>query len=405
MTMERGLLSRYFDGVAVKNLSAVETDPGTSNQHEFNGSAPLRRLLGDDDRRSIPTRFVWLSDEQEGVSDDGVVSWYDSRKNKKHRSAEFRLYYTTNAVSEMMTTGDSLFLASRPDGSVMVIVARSGSTIQSQLLWMFGVEQPEFEFKFREIPKEADKVDFALRYILDELGIEPEEPDAEEFDRLLAPFATKFPTTRAFSELARKSLKDINALDDPDSVLMAWIEREELLFRRLERRLVAVRLETGFVNRDGADIDSFLSYSLHVQNRRKSRAGQSLENQFEALLGARKIRYSRGAETENRNKPDFLFPGVNEYHDQDFTASNLTMLAAKSTCKDRWRQALSEAERISRKHLLTLEPGISENQTTEMRAKNLQLVLPKRLHETYRESQRPTLMCVGDFLDFVLHRQ
>jgi hypothetical protein len=63
------------------------------------------------------------------------------------------------------------------------------------------------------------------------------------------------------------------------------------------------------------------------------------------------------------------------------------MLGSKSSCKDRWRQVLSETERIPHKHLLTLEPGISENQTDEMRAKLLQLVLPASLHTTYREAQ------------------
>ena len=52
--MRRGQLSDYFAGVAVKRLSAVETSPTTSNQHEFNGSGPLRRLFGDDDQKNIP---------------------------------------------------------------------------------------------------------------------------------------------------------------------------------------------------------------------------------------------------------------------------------------------------------------------------------------------------------------
>ena len=64
------------------------------------------------------------------------------------------------------------------------------------------------------------------------------------------------------------------------------------------------------------------------------------------------------------------------------------MLGAKSTLKDRWRQVLSEAERIDNKHLLTLEPGISENQTSEMQVKQLQLVLPRKLHESFRPAQQ-----------------
>ena len=58
--IRRGALSDYFEGVAVKRLSAVETSPEISNQHEFNGSDALRRLFGDADRKNIATRFVWL---------------------------------------------------------------------------------------------------------------------------------------------------------------------------------------------------------------------------------------------------------------------------------------------------------------------------------------------------------
>ncbi len=177
------------------------------------------------------------------------------------------------------------------------------------------------------------------------------------------------------------------------------------MFRRLERRIVAERIGGGFLAPEGADVDGFLSFSLSVQNRRKSRAGQALEHHLEAIFTANGIQNVRGAETENKNKPDFLFPGQDEYRDPGFPASRLTMLGAKSTLKDRWRQVLSEAERIDAKHLLTLEPGISENQTTEMQAKNLQLVVPRSLHATFRGTQQAWLMDVGSFLDLVKFRQ
>ena len=66
---------------------------------------------------------------------------------------------------------------------------------------------------------------------------------------------------------------------------------------------------------------------------------------------------------------------------------------------------LSEAERIDEKHLLTLEPGISENQTTEMKVKNLQLVVPRGLHPSFRTPQRAWLMDLSGFLDVVKARQ
>lgn len=400
--VSRGLLSKYFNGVAVKKLSVVETTP-KSNQHEFNGSAVLRRFLGDDDIKNLPTTFIWLNDEQEGVTDPGFVTWYDARRAHPTRT-EYRLYYPTNAVSGLMKPGDTLFFARRPDGTAMVIITPAESTIQNQLLWMFGIDQPELKFQAREIDKEDARLDFAIRYVLDELGIEAEEPEADRLDALIEKFGTTFPPTREFSLLARLSL-NIDAREDPDGVLMAWLEREELLFRRLERRVVAGRLEKGFVGKEGADVDGFLSFSLSVQNRRKARAGQSLENHLEALFTAHEVRFARGVETENRNKPDFLFPGQAEYRDNEFPATRLTMLGAKSTCKDRWRQVLSEAQRIGDKHLLTLEPGISENQTDEMQAKRLQLVLPAGLHQTYKEKQRGWLMDVSSFMSLVSKRQ
>lgn len=81
------------------------------------------------------------------------------------------------------------------------------------------------------------------------------------------------------------------------------------------------------------------------------------------------------------------------------------MLGVKSTCKDRWRQILAEADRIQVKHLFTLEPGISVSQTDEMRSKNVRLVLPLSIHETYNPSQQGWLMTLSMFMGLVSGRQ
>jgi hypothetical protein len=187
---------------------------------------------------------------------------------------------------------------------------------------------------------------------------------------------------------------------------MAWMDREELLFRTLERHIVADRLSAGFAGTgDGADVDGFLVFSLSVQNRRKSRVGFALENHLEEVFIQRGIRHSRGQVTENKARPDFLFPGVAEYRDPAVPAARLTMLGSKSTCKDRWRQVLSEADRIPFKHLLTIEAAISEPQTDEMRAKSLQLVLPSQIHGSYTQAQRAWLMDLNHFMALAKGRQ
>jgi hypothetical protein len=107
--MRRGLLSDYFEGVAYKRLSAVEVSPDSSNQHEFQGGH-LRGIMGDDDRKGMSARFIWLNDEQEGISDDGFVTWYDARRKHSTRT-EYRLYYERNSITSSMREGDTFFFA------------------------------------------------------------------------------------------------------------------------------------------------------------------------------------------------------------------------------------------------------------------------------------------------------
>ena len=100
-----------------------------------------------------------------------------------------------------------------------------------------------------------------------------------------------------------------------------------------------------------------------------------------------------------------LFPSEDRYHDPSFPSEGLTLLGAKTTCKDRWRQVLSEADRINVKHLVTLEPSISVRQTNDMRDKGLQLVVPTPLHTTYKASQREWLWSVTEFFSLVEERE
>jgi len=178
-------------------------------------------------------------------------------------------------------------------------------------------------------------------------------------------------------------------------------EKKEILFRTLEKHIISERLSLGFNN----DVEGFLSFSLSVQNRRKSRVGLALENHLQNVFRACRIRYQRSATTEGRSRPDFLFPGEEQYRDRTFDSLHLTMLGVKSTCKDRWRQVLAEAARIDRKHLFTLETSISTNQTGEMQANHLQLVIPRGLHDTYSSEQKTWLLDLTRFIDIIREKQ
>ncbi len=124
-----------------------------------------------------------------------------------------------------------------------------------------------------------------LAEVLAQLGIEPPiSPPVEEayLEVLLDRFGGGFPSTAEFSEFARGVTPDVDPVEDPDGALIAWLEREEALFRQLERHLVLDRLRQGF----GDDVDAFVKFSLSVQNRRKSRVGYALEHHLQAILDA-----------------------------------------------------------------------------------------------------------------------
>jgi hypothetical protein len=406
--MKAGYLSEFFTGVGVKTLSVVEADPTRSRQHEFNGAKPLVAIFGEgNEKQNFDALFIYLSDsDDEPIVAQGSLTWYNSRVPKpttKKRAPEYRLYFPTNQVSTVAAAGDLLVVARRPNNSVLVVIAQGGSTIASQVRWLFSLQLKHAGFSVREeLETEQDRIQFASAFILGQIGVLPEAPAAETYlDTMLARFNGGLPATNIFSAYARETVPELDPVADPDGALLGWMEREEVLFRTMEKHLLGDRLQAGFAG----DVDGFLKFSLAVQNRRKSRSGHALENHLQVIFTANRIRYERGAATEGKAKPDFLFPGSKEYKDGGYDAALLTMLGAKTTCKDRWRQVLAEAKRIDRKHLLTLEAAISSHQTDQMAEHNLQLVIPRGLHETFTPIQRRHLLNVSDFTALVRDRE
>lgn len=396
--MQNSKLGDLFIGAGAKRLSAVDV-PGISNQHEVGITRQMsEQVLGTGEKQKFEVSYLWLGKEQEGFSEYGTATYYDTRANSPFRSAEWRLYYTNNPVVERMRAGDSLFLVRTKENRLLFIIAPPDSPIERQLCWLFGIDSIGKDFVSQNLENDTTELDFAARFVLDEIGIEYEDPDANRLDGIVERFGTVFPTTVTLSDLARQTLPEISAAEDPDMALVAWLNHEEALFRRLERKIVSNRLRQGFHDGDEMDVDAFVAFSLSVQNRRKARMGLSLENHLEAVFKTMHIRYKRGATTENQHRPDFLFPDLQTYHSAPPTGDPIVrMLAAKSSCKDRWRQVLTEATKIQEKHLLTLEPSISENQTDQMRDAQLQLVVPLPIQKTYTPRQVRWLWSLADF--------
>lgn len=256
-----------------------------------------------------------------------------------------------------------------------------------------------------------------IRTFLDAFGLTPADtnnyikswannPDAFERERIMAfikNLSVEFPTTAEMSyaarQIERELFKDKNlSRMYPDIALVRWTELEYKLFCELENDRYNKDLSRGYLS-----VDEFIVTANKILNRRKSRAGKSLEHHLAALFDDNKIAYTAQGVTEGNKKPDFLFPSEEAYHDMSFSVNKLCTLAAKTTCKDRWRQILNEANRLRdcNKYLCTLQQGISAMQMDEMQAEKVVLIVPGKYISAYPRDRRDRIWTVEKFIKYV----
>lgn len=401
-------VSEIFEVAAAKYLSAVDSDPSRSNQHEIGGlpSVGFKTYLGTPGKESDGYHFnclmAYLTDEEDAELCNDEVTWYDVRWKNPKRSPEYRLYYKSNPVTELIQPTDFFLVAKQRDGGLLLLFTPAGSSVEFQLRHLFGLSDVDQDFTSASMPSQT--LILPIRMLLEDLGVRAfDESEVEnDLDMLLAKFPDKLPKTAEFSALARE-VTSFDCITDPDGALIGWMEREEALFRAYERHVVSEKLRSGFGS-DGDDVDEFISFSLSVQNRRKSRVGHAFENHLDFVFHQHKLPFEKGGGsrvTENKAKPDFLFPDFRAYHDPSYPVNRIFLLGAKTTCKDRWRQVLSEGDRLNRKFLVTLEAGISSSQTDEMKSKKLQLVIPAVVHGSFSATQQQWLYSMSDFISEV----
>ncbi|MBW6506897.1 MAG: type II restriction endonuclease [Rhodobacteraceae bacterium] len=183
----------------------------------------------------------------------------------------------------------------------------------------------------------------------------------------------------------------------PDKRLLRRRDCEFEIFRSLEEAIELPAIHAGFTS-----LDDFISRAQTVLQRRKARSGRSLELHTREILIEERFRegvdFQHGPQSEPGKRPDFLFPSQGAYRDPGFPAARLRMLATKTTCRDRWRQVINEADRIPVKHLLTLQEGVSEAQFREMTQANVRLVVPEPLIAKFPASIRADLQTLESFM-------
>lgn len=227
--------------------------------------------------------------------------------------------------------------------------------------------------------------------ILCGLKVAPAIP--RNYHHLPSEWKCRFPSGREIITYAREHYA-WSKKDTPDEKLMHRRKIEFGIFRQIEEMQAMDIIRRGFDS-----MAEFIELANSVSNRRKSRGGRSLEIHLEHIFLEHGLQqFSTQVTTEGNKKPDFVFPSVEAYHDASFPESQLRMLAVKSTCKDRWRQILNEADRIQLKHLFTLQEGVSVPQFEEMQRAGITLVVPAKLHIKYPEKVREHILTLGGFI-------
>ncbi len=244
-------------------------------------------------------------------------------------------------------------------------------------------------------------------------GLVPKQSEQTAEEKLLKCFLafisglkTDFPITTELALAARRCYNSVYGTTtkaittDPDKILLGWLNIEYQLFKELENNRYAQRIQTPF-----ATVEELVETANTILNRRKSRAGKSLEHHLTEVFNTFGLTFDTQTVTEDNKKPDFLFPGSTAYLTSDYDEEKLVMLASKTTCKDRWRQVINEADRIKTKHLFTLQQGISKNQLEEMYKYGICLVVPKPHINSFPADFRERILTLNNFVAYVRLKQ
>jgi hypothetical protein len=214
------------------------------------------------------------------------------------------------------------------------------------------------------------------------------------FAESLAEFPTGEQFTAAVHEMLGRCVRGFTR-QSPDAALLRATEAEFALFRVVEQRLCELEVSRRF-----RDVDDFIQTAARLMNRRKARAGRSLENHVEHLLKAAAIPHEMRPPGVD-GSPDVVIPGAAAYRDPRHPVERLIILGVKTTCKDRWRQVLNEGRRVPTKYIFTVQQGISAAQLAEMHEAHVTLVVPERLHADYPRNRSIEMLTVGAFIDRV----
>ena len=325
-------------------------------------------------------RVTW----QDDVTTHSTFTWYESKGELRLTRLGRGFPYLNPEV-----TGALFVFSQMDDNEYLAYILNTDDEIEAYLT-AFSLGPQDANLMFT--PKCVDTVEaaeaLAIRTYVEYLGV------AKGAD---------WPKSEQVSREARDIQRDVNRrgrleLTNPDLQIVEYTRVEYAIFREIETQAYGGQISRGFDS-----IEDFVALANTVLNRRKSRAGKSFEHHLASLFRANGLQFDEQVRTEGNKKPDFVFPSGDAYHDLSFPVERLVILGAKTTCKDRWRQILNEADRIKylTKYLVTLQQGISPQQLAEMQMEDVQLVVPKAYIKSYPRGYQDSIWSLKQFIDYV----
>ncbi len=342
---------------------------------------------------SIPILF-----DKPGMKGENKERWVKIKWQNDFETDTRFIYYGQGTRNEYRITNFGKgfpFLKPEYTGALFVLAMCDSESYQGYVLDN-EEEIEQFLCAFGLSPAETNR-------LIDAGQLQTEAQEQIAIQEFIATLTVEFPLSEEMSAAARSIQNQVyNHLEhirtDPDRKIIEWTNMEYTLFKAIENARYREIISRGF-----ATVDEFTVMANKVLNRRKSRAGKSLEHHLTAIFDGNDIVYTSQAVTEGNKKPDFIFPSQAAYHDITFPTDKLISLAAKTTCKDRWRQVITEADRLrdKPKYLCTLQQGISPAQMDEMQAANVVLVVPKPYIATYPKDRQDRIWTLSKFVDYV----
>lgn len=362
-------------------------DTGTTGSHQAGFYIPkcASRLLFDEpgkkgENKEKTVKIIW----QDDFTTESCMKYYGKGTRNEYRITRFGRDFP---FLEDDNVGDLLVIAKFTEDNYAGYVLSSDEDIDG------------FFAYFNLAPNDTNR-------LIDTSGtVVPDEKIKMLMDDIVS-HLDDFPETKQMSLGARQCYNKAYNVDDsaikncPDDILLDWYYTEFKLFKMMEEKAYSKVIAHPF-----SSVEEFAKTANEVLNRRKSRAGKSLEHHLAALFSYNGLLFEEQVLTEGKKKPDFIFPNGKCYHDMSFPVGNLVMLGVKTSCKDRWRQVLTEADRVKAKHLFTFQQGISKSQLKEMYDARLTLVVPHKHIASFPLEYQDKISDLAGFIRLVGEKQ